>query len=87
MSVVSTSPHSLSRRRLLLLSASASGGDEDAAACQPVTPVAAQPMAPAPVQGMKVLRTPEARFDGLADDPFMPQYVEIDAGDAAGGVL
>jgi len=33
---------------------------------------------------MKVLRTPEARFEDLPDYPFTPHYVEIDAGDAAG---
>lgn len=27
---------------------------------------------------MKVLRTPEARFDGLPDFPFAPQYTEVD---------
>lgn len=34
---------------------------------------------------MDVLRTPEARFDGLADFDFDPHYVEIDDGD--GGQL
>jgi haloalkane dehalogenase len=38
----------------------------------------------APAEGMKVLRTPEARFAGLPEYPFLPHYVEIDAGDGAG---
>jgi haloalkane dehalogenase len=33
---------------------------------------------------MKVLRTPEARFEDLPDYPFTPHYVEIDARDGAG---
>jgi len=33
---------------------------------------------------MDVLRTPDARFEGLPGYPFEPHYVEIDAGDAAG---
>ncbi|MGH9086879.1 MAG: haloalkane dehalogenase [Acidimicrobiales bacterium] len=33
---------------------------------------------------MKVLRTPDERFDGLPDFPFRPHYVEVPAGDAAG---
>jgi len=37
-----------------------------------------------PAEGREVLRTPEARFDGLVDYPFLPHYVEIDAGDGAG---
>ncbi|MGW0810842.1 haloalkane dehalogenase [Nonomuraea sp. NPDC002799] len=35
-------------------------------------------------QGIQVLRTPEERFEGLADYPFAPHYVEIDANDGAG---
>jgi hypothetical protein len=35
---------------------------------------------PASAQGMEVLRTPDERFDGLADHPFEPHYVEIGAG-------
>jgi haloalkane dehalogenase len=35
------------------------------------------------VAGMKVLRTPEARFEDLPDYLFTPHYVEIDAGDGA----
>jgi haloalkane dehalogenase len=31
---------------------------------------------------MEVLRTPDARFEGLADYPWPPNYVEVDAGDA-----
>src|SRR6266498_1715707 len=38
---------------------------------------------PTALQGMKVLRTPEARFEDLPDYPFTPNYVEIDAGDGA----
>lgn len=34
---------------------------------------------------MDVLRTPDERFDGLADFPFAPHYVEVDNGD--GGTL
>jgi haloalkane dehalogenase len=34
--------------------------------------------------GIEVLRTPEERFGGLLDYPFMPHYVEIDAGDDVG---
>ena len=30
---------------------------------------------------MRVLRTPDSRFDGLADWPFEPRYVEIDGPD------
>jgi haloalkane dehalogenase len=30
---------------------------------------------------MKVLRTPDERFEGLADYPFQPRYVEVDDGD------
>jgi haloalkane dehalogenase len=30
---------------------------------------------------MDVLRTPESRFEGLADYPWQPNYVEVDAGD------
>lgn len=40
--------------------------------------------APTPVEGTKVLRTPESRFEGLSDYPFIPHYIEIDAGDGAG---
>jgi haloalkane dehalogenase len=32
---------------------------------------------------MDVLRTPDDRFAGLADWPYEPQYVEVDAGDGA----
>ena len=35
--------------------------------------------------GMKILRTPDERFDGLADYPFAPHYCEIPATAAAGG--
>ncbi|TMV09982.1 alpha/beta fold hydrolase [Ruegeria sediminis] len=34
---------------------------------------------------MKVLRTPDARFEGLADYPFAPNYVDVD--DTEGGAL
>ena len=30
---------------------------------------------------MKILRTPDARFDGLADYPFKPHWTEVPAGD------
>jgi haloalkane dehalogenase len=33
---------------------------------------------------MKVLRTPDQRFAKLADYPFMPHYVQVDAGDRVG---
>jgi haloalkane dehalogenase len=32
---------------------------------------------------MNTLRTPEARFRDLADFPFLPHYVEVDAGDGS----
>jgi haloalkane dehalogenase len=32
---------------------------------------------------MRVLRTPEERFEGLADYPFAPNYVDIDLGEGA----
>lgn len=38
-------------------------------------------------RGLTVLRTPEERFRGLADYPFEPHYVSINAGDAAGTTL
>jgi haloalkane dehalogenase len=42
--------------------------------------VGASPHAAQPVEAMKVLRTPEARFANLPDYPFTPHYAEIDAG-------
>ncbi|WP_222871816.1 haloalkane dehalogenase [Nonomuraea sp. PA05] len=38
-------------------------------------------------QPMRVLRTPDDRFDGLPGYPFQPHYAEIDAGDGHGTVL
>ncbi len=36
---------------------------------------------------MEILRTPEARFDGLADFGFEPHYVDVDVGDGSGDRL
>jgi hypothetical protein len=44
----------------------------------------ASPHAAQPVEAVKVLRTPEARFENPPDYPFTPHYAEIDAGDDAG---
>ncbi|MEV7802176.1 alpha/beta fold hydrolase [Microbispora sp. NPDC088329] len=41
----------------------------------------------APAPHTKVLRTPEYRFRDLADYPFEPHYVHVDAGDGTGGRL
>ncbi|WP_432933066.1 haloalkane dehalogenase [Microbispora sp. CA-135349] len=41
----------------------------------------------APAPHTKVLRTPESRFRDLADYPFEPHYVHVDAGDGTGGRL
>jgi len=36
---------------------------------------------------MQVLRTPDERFAALADFPYAPHYVDVDAGDGSGAVL
>ncbi|HRE00346.1 MAG TPA: haloalkane dehalogenase [Ilumatobacteraceae bacterium] len=38
-------------------------------------------------QTMQVLRTPDERFAALADFPYAPHYVDVDAGDGSGAVL
>src|SRR5215217_3289144 len=38
----------------------------------------------AKTQGIEVLRTPDGLFKDLADYPFMPHYVHVDAGDRTG---
>ncbi len=75
-----SAPTALSRRRVLGVGTGAAAGsllgfpprwDRDRP--QPADP-----------PRMRVLRTPDHRFDGLAGYPFAPHYVQVDAGDAVG---